>query len=133
MVRVEVIEGARHFIMIDQPDRPSMRALSASFQTAARSRERDQMTSTHQPSTPAATCCTCSSPWRVYNRRPVRLHNGDPGVHDRGGLAAYPHRHQRRCIPALYGLHAFIIFFRSMDEFQRAVIADANPHLGWCR
>lgn len=28
--------------------------------------------------------------------------------------------------PALYGLHAFIIFFRSMDEFQRAVIAEAN-------
>ncbi len=29
-------------------------------------------------------------------------------------------------IPALYGLHAFITFFRSMDEFQRAVIAEAN-------
>lgn len=28
--------------------------------------------------------------------------------------------------PALYGLHAFITFFRSMDEFHRAVIAEAN-------
>lgn len=28
--------------------------------------------------------------------------------------------------PALYGLHAFITFFRSMDEFNRAVIAEAN-------
>lgn len=29
-------------------------------------------------------------------------------------------------LPALYGLHAFITFFRSMDEFNRAVIAEAN-------
>ncbi|MBV5258057.1 hypothetical protein FLX56_06455 [Synechococcus moorigangaii CMS01] len=28
--------------------------------------------------------------------------------------------------PALYGLHAFITFFRSMDEFNRAVISEAN-------
>lgn len=28
--------------------------------------------------------------------------------------------------PALYGLHAFIVFFRSMDEFNRAVISEAN-------
>lgn len=28
--------------------------------------------------------------------------------------------------PALYGLHAFIVFFRSMDEFNRAVISEAT-------
>lgn len=28
--------------------------------------------------------------------------------------------------PALYGLHAFITFYRAMDEFNRAVIAEAN-------
>jgi len=29
-------------------------------------------------------------------------------------------------IPALYGLHAFIVFFRSMDEFNRAVISEGT-------
>ncbi|KPP82526.1 MAG: hypothetical protein HLUCCA04_00275 [Oceanicaulis sp. HLUCCA04] len=29
-------------------------------------------------------------------------------------------------IPALYGLHAMIVFVRSMDEFNRAVIAEAT-------
>ncbi|WP_439633627.1 hypothetical protein [Glycocaulis sp.] len=28
--------------------------------------------------------------------------------------------------PALYGLHAMIVFIRSMDEFNRAVIAEAT-------
>lgn len=29
-------------------------------------------------------------------------------------------------LPALYGLHAFIIFFRSMDEYHRTVISEAT-------
>lgn len=29
-------------------------------------------------------------------------------------------------LPALYGLHAMIVFIRSMDEFNRAVIAEAT-------
>lgn len=28
--------------------------------------------------------------------------------------------------PALYGLHTFITFYRALDEFNRAVIAEAN-------
>lgn len=38
----------------------------------------------------------------------------------RGAVAMLP------VLPALYGLHAFIVFFRSMDEYHRAVISEAT-------
>lgn len=47
------------------------------------------------------------------------LNNNEFGTIARAALALLP------VIPALYGLHAVIVFYRAMDEFQQRILSES--------